>query len=163
MPVRPPLPAPSDRLRKRLRALAAVSALIAGVVCGAAPAASAEPPLPIAPHLPTVSSNSVVEHPGLRIDVTVAFETGPSGLIEAGSPMTLTYHVSNTGDVDLSEVGPVLEDLEVGESTTFTAVGRRITAHELDSGVVTVQERWTVRTPTRSWTAPRFTKWFFTR
>ncbi|NQX14492.1 hypothetical protein [Rathayibacter sp. VKM Ac-2857] len=135
-------------------------------MCGVAPAASADLPLPSTPKPTsslTSSRSSVVEHPGLHVDVTARFETTPGGLIEPGSPITLTYHFANTGDVALHDIGPTAEELEPGESSSFSTAERRITAHELDAGVVTVSGRWTVRTPTRSWTAPPFTVYLFTR
>jgi hypothetical protein len=148
--------------RRSLPSLVTAAVIGAALLCGVAPAASADLPFPSTPK-PTSSRSSVVEHPGLHVDVTARFEITPGGLIEAGSPITLTYHFANTGDVALHDIGPTAEELEPGESSSFSTAERRITAHELDAGVVTVSGRWTVRTPTRSWTAPPFTVYLFTR
>ncbi|QHC59120.1 hypothetical protein [Rathayibacter sp. VKM Ac-2760] len=156
----------------RLRRSAVGLVLLAALAAGAAPAVQAEPSPPSTPTAsrpssatppPATPPRAVVEHPGLHIAVTARFTRAASGLIEPGSPITLTYHFANTGDVALHDIGPTHEELEPAESSSFSTAERRITAHELDAGVVTVSGTWTARTPTRSWQSRPFATFFFTR
>ena len=166
------IPSSSGTGRARLRraTVAASVVLLGALVCGVAPAASAAPstapPGSAAPSGPAAPINGSVagEHPGLDVTVSARFVVGPLGRVEAGSPITLTYTFTNTGDVPLQGIDTVRTGtsrsvdisaadvgIEPGSSTSVISTERTVTAGEAESGVVTVADTWSARSPRHAW------------
>ncbi|QHC60184.1 hypothetical protein [Rathayibacter sp. VKM Ac-2760] len=162
---------PSSHLRLRSLAgrprparVAASVVLTVGLLGSAATAAQAAEPAPSAPVQPAPvggepSAAPTAEHPGLRVTVTGDVVLKPGERIGVGTPVRVSLHLENTGDVPVAPADLDLLGLlvPVGESIDVRDYTRTVTAEEIAAGVVDISGPVTGRTPTGTvFTAPGY-------
>ncbi|QHC62019.1 hypothetical protein GSU69_04470 [Rathayibacter festucae] len=133
--------------RSRALTVALTTALSLGLIGGAVSAATAATPdgtpdRHLVTQQPAPSSRIVVpaEHAGLTGSFTGAFDDG--GPVTAGTWITWTAELANTGDVELSTIDGIDVDLAPGETTDHFSWRSQVTQADLDSGSVGVSRSY---------------------